>query len=110
MQRMLLSSSGYPPMIDSTPFFSLADPTPSQAAVWATDLQALLTALGRHFARSEARAHLGAYMTGLLSPLERKNGWQLAEQAGRPACQRRWRLPPSPSWPRTWFSTPSIAA
>jgi SRSO17 transposase len=45
-------------------------------------LQALLASLGRHFARREARVHLGAYFTGLLSPVERKNGWQLAEQAG----------------------------
>jgi SRSO17 transposase len=42
----------------------------------------VLDRLGRHVARSESRAHLQAYLTGLLSPIERKNGWQLAEQAG----------------------------
>jgi SRSO17 transposase len=30
----------------------------------------------------EARQRLAAYLRGLLSPVERKNGWQLAEQAG----------------------------
>jgi SRSO17 transposase len=62
--------------------FSCADPTPADAASWAAALQALLAHLGRHFARSETRTHLRAYLTGLLSPLARKNGWQLAEHAG----------------------------
>jgi len=69
-------------MATAAPSFSAADPTPAQAAGWAASLQGLLALLGRHFARSEARAHLGAYLTGLLSPVERKNGWHLAEQAG----------------------------
>jgi SRSO17 transposase len=69
-------------MTTSAPFFSTAAPTPGDAARWAADLSALLGHLGRHFARSEPRAHLRAYLTGLLSPIERKNGWQLAEHAG----------------------------
>jgi SRSO17 transposase len=69
-------------MTTSTSLFSLAEPTPADAASWAADLQMLLDHLGRHFARSETRQHLRAYLTGLLSPLERKNGWQLAEHAG----------------------------
>src|SRR5262245_40703518 len=35
-----------------------------------------------HFARREARRHAWAYLRGLLSPVERKNGWQLAEVNG----------------------------
>jgi SRSO17 transposase len=31
---------------------------------------------------SEPRRRVRAYLKGLLSPVERKNGWQLAEQAG----------------------------
>jgi SRSO17 transposase len=62
--------------------FSTFDPTPAQAAAWAADLQGILDRVGRHVVRSESRAHLRAYVTGLLSPIERKNGWQLAEQAG----------------------------
>jgi SRSO17 transposase len=38
--------------------------------------------LGPHFARAESRQRALAYVRGLLSPIERKNGWQLAEQAG----------------------------
>jgi SRSO17 transposase len=38
--------------------------------------------LAPRFARSEARHHAQAYLWGLLSPVERKNGWQLAEAAG----------------------------
>ncbi|MGB8385465.1 MAG: IS701 family transposase, partial [Dermatophilaceae bacterium] len=34
------------------------------------------------FARSEARERVLAYVGGLLAPLERKNGWTLAERAG----------------------------
>jgi SRSO17 transposase len=69
-------------MTTVAPLFSTTDPTPTDAASWAADLQGLLDHLGRHCARSETRAHLRAYLTGLLSPLERKNGWQLAEYAG----------------------------
>jgi SRSO17 transposase len=38
--------------------------------------------IGRRFAREEARRRVHAYLRGLLSPLERQNGWQLAEAAG----------------------------
>src|SRR6266536_1097392 len=36
------------------------------------------------FARSDARERAMAYLAGLLSPAERKNSWQLAEQSGYP--------------------------
>ncbi|MBD2309884.1 IS701 family transposase [Chroococcidiopsis sp. FACHB-1243] len=35
-----------------------------------------------HFARSEARRAAFNYIQALLSPVERKNGWQMAEQVG----------------------------
>lgn len=38
--------------------------------------------LGRHFANPAARASAGAYLQSLLSGVERKNSWQLAEAAG----------------------------
>jgi len=37
-----------------------------------------------HFRRLEAHAHAADYLRGLLADVERKNGWQLAEQAGYP--------------------------
>jgi SRSO17 transposase len=38
--------------------------------------------IGSLFARSEARTRAIAYLAGLLSPIERKNSWQLAEITG----------------------------
>src|SRR5260221_100385 len=38
--------------------------------------------IGPRFARAEARRRVQAYLRGLLSPVERKNGWQLAEAVG----------------------------
>jgi SRSO17 transposase len=38
--------------------------------------------IGARFARAEARRRAQVYLHGLLSPIERKNGWQLAEAAG----------------------------
>lgn len=49
---------------------------------WATGLEALHARIAPRFARSEQRGRVLAYLKGLLSPTKRKNGWQLAEQAG----------------------------
>jgi SRSO17 transposase len=49
---------------------------------WAEQFDALVERIGPYFARSEARARARDYLVGLLSPVERKNGWQLAEQVG----------------------------
>lgn len=56
----------------------------TQAAVqdWSTELEQVHRRLAPHFVRSEPRQRVRAYLAGLLSPVERKNGWQLAEQAG----------------------------
>jgi SRSO17 transposase len=44
--------------------------------------------MGPRFLRSEPRRQALAYRQGLLSPVERKNSWQLAEQAGDPGPHR----------------------
>ncbi len=49
---------------------------------WIEELEALTKRLAPHFTRSEARARMQAYLQGLLSPIHRKNGWQLAEWVG----------------------------
>jgi SRSO17 transposase len=49
---------------------------------WVFELDALMNRIGCRFARSEARARAKDYLKGLLSPAERKNGWQLAEVIG----------------------------
>jgi len=49
---------------------------------WATAFDALFARIAPRFARQEAREHARAYLQGLLSPVDRKNGWQLAEFVG----------------------------
>jgi SRSO17 transposase len=53
-----------------------------EAERWSDGLEALHARLRRRFVRAEPRRRVLAYLRGLLSPIERKNGWQLAEQAG----------------------------
>lgn len=53
-----------------------------QVTRWEKEFDALVERIGPHFARSEARVRARDYLVGLLSPVERKNGWQLAEQVG----------------------------
>ncbi len=55
---------------------------PSPETVWAAAFDAVCERIGPVFARSETRERAHAYLRGLLSPVERKNGWQLAEEAG----------------------------
>ena len=50
--------------------------------VWREELDALHARIAPHFRRSEVRARAGKVLAGLLDPLERRNGWQLAEALG----------------------------
>jgi SRSO17 transposase len=56
---------------------------------WKGELAALKARLGVVFRRSEARESFGAFIDGLLSGVERKTGWLLAEQAG---FEHPWRI------------------
>lgn len=47
---------------------------------WAEGLGALHARIAPRFARSEQRGRVLEYLKGLLSPVRRKNGWQLAER------------------------------
>jgi len=49
---------------------------------WMSQLELLMERVGSHFARSESRQRVREYVIGLLSTVERKNGWQLAEVLG----------------------------
>jgi DDE superfamily endonuclease len=49
---------------------------------WTEELDAVGERLSAHFARSEVRQRATDYLRGLLSVVERKNSWQLAEVAG----------------------------
>jgi SRSO17 transposase len=49
---------------------------------WAGELKVLGSRIGGRFERAEPRQRAIAYLRGLMSEVPRKNGWQLAEQAG----------------------------
>jgi SRSO17 transposase len=57
-------------------------PTIVGAESWAQGLEELAQRIAPRFSRAEPRRRALAYLRGLLAPLERKNGWQLAEAAG----------------------------
>jgi SRSO17 transposase len=48
----------------------------------AREVEGAAARLRRHFRRPEAFEHARDYLRGLVAEVERKNGWQLAEQAG----------------------------
>ncbi|MBV9024029.1 MAG: IS701 family transposase [Streptomycetaceae bacterium] len=50
---------------------------------WSEGIARLHARLAHHFGRSEPRERALDYMTGLLAPLERKNGWTVSEQVGQ---------------------------
>jgi SRSO17 transposase len=58
--------------------------TVDAAQQWASGLEAVAARIGARFQRTELRQRASAYVRGLISPIERKNGWQLAEAAGDP--------------------------
>jgi DDE superfamily endonuclease len=51
-------------------------------ADWAHGLDELAARIAPRFGRVEPRRRARAYLKGLLAPVERKNGWRLAEAAG----------------------------
>jgi SRSO17 transposase len=56
--------------------------TPDNICRWAQALLRLHARIAPRFARPEPRRRALAYLQGVLSSVERKNGWQLAEHAG----------------------------
>ena len=53
-----------------------------EVAAWGRGLGVLHARIAPRFGRAEPRRRALAYLRGLTSPVERKNGWQLAEQIG----------------------------
>jgi len=56
--------------------------TQAEVMRWGDRLDALVARIAPRFVRAEPRRRAAAYLRGLLAPVERKNGWQLAEMAG----------------------------
>ncbi len=67
-------------------------------AGWAADLERVHARIAPRFVRAEPRRRAMAYLRGLLSSVERKNGWQLAEQAGEATPDGMQRLLGSAAW------------
>jgi SRSO17 transposase len=65
---------------------------------WRSDLDDLFARVAGRFARVEARRYAFAYVRGLLAPLERKNGWSLAEAAGFRSPNGLQNFLQSPTW------------
>jgi len=65
---------------------------------WVSGLDELFGRVAGRFGRWEPRRQARAYVMGLLAPVERKNGWQLAEAAGDAAPDRMQRLLSTARW------------
>jgi SRSO17 transposase len=70
----------------------------NQARVWADGLVVLHERIGGRFGRVEPRRRALAYLQGLLSQVERKNSWWLAEQAGEQTPDGMQRLLNGSGW------------
>ena len=55
---------------------------PAEIRGWAVGVSALHQHFARHFVRAEPRQLAYAYLRALISPIERKNGWQIAAHLG----------------------------
>jgi SRSO17 transposase len=65
---------------------------------WADRLEEVQDRLAPYFERAEPRQRVMAYLSGLLSITERKNGWQLAELAGEATPDGMQRLLNTAHW------------
>src|SRR5262245_25567947 len=68
------------------------------SAGWHEDLACLFSYLSPRFGRSDRQRHAWEYLLGLLSTVDRKNGWQLAEAAEHPAPYRLQHLLDRAPW------------
>lgn len=53
-----------------------------QVKEWEIEFEALVKSIEPRFSRSESKQRAKTYLKGLLSSVERKNGWQMAEESG----------------------------
>ncbi len=69
-------------MLDSQDWF-LTGAALDALSEWNNLLRSFQQQLGVHFGRSEARLVAYDYIRALISPVERKNAWQVAEYVGQ---------------------------
>src|SRR5438445_10404294 len=72
--------------------------TVAEVCQWAQELFRLHARIASRFARPEPHRRALAYLQGLLSCVERKNGWQLAEHAREANPYGMQRLLSQPVW------------
>jgi SRSO17 transposase len=70
----------------------------AEVTAWSKGLEALGERLSQHFQRAEPKRRAKAYLQGLLSEVERKNSWQLAEYKGDRTPDGLQRLLSSYEW------------
>jgi SRSO17 transposase len=73
-------------------------PSIEELLSWADRLEEVQDRLAPYFERAEPRQRVMAYIRGLLSITERKNGWQLAELAGEATPDGMQRLLNTAHW------------
>ncbi|MFE6064646.1 IS701 family transposase [Streptomyces sp. NPDC056431] len=66
--------------------------------LWVAELEELFLRVGGRFSRVEPRRRMRDYVRGLLGPVGRKNGWQLAESAGHATPDGLQRLLAGTRW------------
>lgn len=54
--------------------------------------------IGSHFRRAEVRKRVGRYLHRLLAPVERKNGWQMAQELAEANAHGVQRLLEEADW------------
>lgn len=65
---------------------------------WEVHFDRLVDEIGGCFKRRDLRGRASSYVRGLLGPVQRKNGWQLAEHLGDPTPHGIQRLLDRASW------------
>jgi SRSO17 transposase len=70
----------------------------AQVEGWRTGIERLHARIAGRFRRLEVRERARRYLSGLLSRVERKNGWQMAEQLGESGPQGVQRLLNAAHW------------
>jgi len=74
------------------------DLDPAEIRGWAVGLSALHQHIAKHFARAEPRQQAYDYLRALIRPIERKNGWQIAEHVGAATPDGVQRLLATAQW------------
>jgi SRSO17 transposase len=71
--------------------------TPEDLEAWDEEFESVVAKINPLFYRTDSRMHAEHYLRGLLAPLERKNGWTIAQYSGErepKAMQRFLNLTP----------------